>query len=61
MFVQPKQGLQVRDPVSYQPLPPEGAEVPRDSYWLRRLRSGDVVEAKPVQIPDSVQSAREVK
>lgn len=28
-------------------LPEEGAYVPRNAYWVRRLSAGDVVEAKP--------------
>lgn len=52
MLVKPKPGLVVRDPISKQPLPPEGREVPAESYWLRRLRSGDVIEVE--QIPDSL-------
>jgi hypothetical protein len=55
MFVKPKPGLVVRDPISKRPLPAEGAEVPAEGYWLRRLRSGDVVQA--VQIPDSSEVA----
>lgn len=55
MFVKPKPGLIVRDPRSKRPIPPEGREVPAESYWLRRLRSGDVVEI--VQIPDSSEVA----
>jgi hypothetical protein len=51
MFVKPAAGRVVRDPVTMQPLPPGGRDVPRESYWLRRLRSGDVVEIAP--IPDS--------
>lgn len=53
MFVKPKLGLIVRDPVSKRPLPLEGGDVPREGYWLRRLRSGDVVEV--AQIPDAVE------
>jgi hypothetical protein len=44
MFVVPKPGLTVRDPITRQPLPAEGAEVPRDSYWIRRVTDGDVTE-----------------
>ena len=48
MFVKPATGLRVVDPVTLQPLPAEGAEVPDDSsYWHRRIRSGDVALAKP--------------
>lgn len=42
MKIRPKAGMTVRDPHTKQPLPPEGAEVAEDTYWLRRLRSGDV-------------------
>lgn len=38
-------GLVVRDPVSMTPLPAEGKSVVLDSYWRRRLKAGDVVEA----------------
>ncbi|MDA8254182.1 MAG: DUF2635 domain-containing protein [Betaproteobacteria bacterium] len=30
-------------------LPPEGALVEKNTFWLRRLRDGSVVEAKPVK------------
>lgn len=48
-------GLLVRDPVSKRALPEEGREVPESSYWMRRLRAGDVVRVVVVvdQIPDS--------
>lgn len=45
MFVKPaKEGLKVRDPKGGH-LPAEGAEVPCNPYWNRRLRDGDVVKA----------------
>lgn len=46
VFVKPAEGLKVRDPVTMDHLPATGAEVPRTTYWLRRLRDGDVVQAK---------------
>lgn len=36
-------GLIVRDPYTKRPLSEDGDDVAEDSYWLRRLRSGDVV------------------
>ena len=49
MFVKPKDGLSVRDPVKGSPLPTEGAEVPDNIFWRRRLRDGDVsIAEKPV-------------
>lgn len=46
MFVKPKIGLVVRDPVSKRPLAAEGGEVAQSGYWMRRLRDGDVVMAE---------------
>lgn len=37
----------VRDPVSGAPLRAEGEAKPKNSYWLRRLKDGDVVETEP--------------
>ena len=37
--------LVVRDPVTTNPLPAEGKAVPMTTYWRRRLKDGDVVEA----------------
>lgn len=51
MFVKPaKPELIVRDPatVGYLPIPPEGKEVPEDSYWTRLILAGDVVRVEPV-------------
>lgn len=43
MFVKPNNGLSVRDPVKGTLLPEEGAEVPDNVFWRRRLRDEDVV------------------
>tara|TARA_B100000686_G_scaffold348019_1_gene438075 strand:+ start:1101 stop:1289 length:189 start_codon:yes stop_codon:yes gene_type:complete len=32
----------VIDPLTNQPLPPEGKEVALNTYWRRRLKDGDV-------------------
>ncbi len=32
----------VRDPITRQPLAADGTEVPDTSYWVRRLRAGEV-------------------
>lgn len=42
MYVKPKDGLSVRDPVKGVALPVEGAEVQDSIFWRRRLRDGDV-------------------
>lgn len=48
MFVKPKDGLSVRDPVKGVALPVEGAEVPDSIFWRRRLRDGDVSTVEEV-------------
>ncbi len=54
MFVKPAPGLNVRLPDNPRAfLPDDGAEVERNSFWMRRLSEGDVVAAakqkKPTQ------------
>jgi len=34
--------LVVRDPVTMQPLPPEGVQVEKNTHWIRRINAGDV-------------------
>ncbi len=50
--IKPKLGLIVRDPVTYRPLAVDGEDKPRDQYWMRRLRDGDVVLAKQSEPED---------
>lgn len=45
--VYPAPGVLVRDPVTAGHLPEQGAVVPRNTYWLRRLAEGDVLQAPP--------------
>ena len=48
VFVKPaRPGLVMFDPTSRVRLPDEGMLVPRDTYWRRRIRSGDAVVATP--------------
>lgn len=42
MFVKPKDGISVRCPVKGSPLPVDGAEVPDNVFWRRRINDGDV-------------------
>lgn len=46
MFVKPT-NAPVLHPATRQPIPAEGIEVPEDTYWLRRVRCGDVVVLVP--------------
>lgn len=47
-------GVTVRDPITREPLPAEGAEKPLDTYWSRRLVDGDVMVAPAAPAPDPV-------
>ncbi|MTI13361.1 DUF2635 domain-containing protein [Sansalvadorimonas verongulae] len=42
LHIKPKKGVKVRTP-SGDHLKPQGEKVPRTSYWLRRIKCGDVV------------------
>lgn len=63
MRIKPAAGVVVLHPAHRTPIPEIGIDVVPDSYWLRRLRGGEVVEvvvsapAEVVQvslpIPDS--------
>ena len=45
IFIKPANGAKVRDPVTKQHLKAEGERKPRSSYWLRRIASGEVIQA----------------
>jgi len=63
MFIKPREGLLVRGP-DYTPLPATGAFRERNSYWLRRLRDGDVIicsPAKPKPAPPSGEGDKRMK
>lgn len=46
MYIKPRPGLTVLDPVRKQFMPEDGMPVDaNDLYWAARLRDGDVVEA----------------
>ncbi|WP_000979223.1 DUF2635 domain-containing protein [Escherichia coli] len=42
--IKPAAGKAIRDPLTMKLLAPEGEEKPRNSFWIRRLAAGDVVE-----------------
>lgn len=41
----------IRDPHTKRPLPAEGAEVPENTFWVRRLRAGEVVRIDAPAMP----------
>ena len=62
-FLRPRQGLIVRDPSSFIPLPAEGAEVEwigkAGRYWRRRVNCGDCTEGKSRTINTDVKKRKE--
>ncbi|PCJ55877.1 MAG: DUF2635 domain-containing protein [Planctomycetota bacterium] len=44
IHIKPCGSLKIRDPHTMLHLSAEGATVPRNSYWLRRLAAGEVEE-----------------
>lgn len=56
MFVCPKPGIRVRDPVKKDLLPDEGREVAESMYWHRRIADGDVVTQRPNAVSASARS-----
>lgn len=44
IFLKPKPGLLVKDPVTGKPLTEDGETKPATTYWLRRLCDGDVID-----------------
>lgn len=50
MFVKPSPGIKLRDPILKTLIPDQGAEVPESSFWLRRIRDGDVTVGQPTSV-----------
>lgn len=46
VYVIPAEGLKVRDPVTLEHIPDEGAFVPQTTYWRRRIKCRDVAIGK---------------
>jgi len=57
MFLIPREGVLVRQPSSYTPLPVEGAYVSWDGnagrFWRRRVKQGDVTIGEPKKEAES--------
>lgn len=45
-YLIPKDGRNVRDPLTGKALPADGASKPKTAYWIRRVRDGDVEEGE---------------
>lgn len=44
LHIKPRDGVTVRDPRTGRALAKGGERKPRVTYWLRRLRDGDVID-----------------
>lgn len=47
IFLKPGPGRRLKDPKTFDVVPPGGAWKPKTVFWLRRLRDGDAVIADP--------------
>lgn len=47
LYVKPAAAVTVINPETGHPISSEGAAVPNNKYWRRRLNDGDVTEATP--------------
>lgn len=51
IFIKPVEGRSVRDPDTKEILNPDGEHKIKSGYWLKRIKQGDVVEAKAPKTP----------
>jgi hypothetical protein len=56
MKIKPKSGLIIRDPETLEQLAIKGEDKPRSSYWLKRLKDGDVELVETNQVTASTAS-----
>ena len=61
MFVKPKDGLSVRCPVRGEALPKEGADVPDNTFWRRRLKDGDIIPVQEKGVKSTTQKEGDSK
>ncbi len=61
MKIKPADGKAIRDPFTLKLLAPEGEEKPRNSFWIRRLAAGDVVEVGSAENTEDDNDAAQTK
>lgn len=57
--IKPKAGLIIRDPDTMAQLAAKGEDKPRNGYWLKRLKDGDVELIEPKQAVASKEKGAE--
>jgi len=66
-YLIPKEGLIVRDPKSFTPLPEDGLLVDWNGnagrYWRKRVKQGDCIELKEkeIKLPETISFKRKKK
>lgn len=50
MFIRPAPGIKIRDPILRSYVPEEGMEVVESSFWLRRIKDGDVTVGQSTSV-----------
>ena len=61
MYVVPKEGSIIRDPLSGIIMPAEGRNVADVSYWRRRVKAGDVRVVENVHEPVAEEKPKKAK
>ena len=59
--IKPRAGVLVPYPMSNKMLNKDGADVEKSSYWLRRIKDGDVIEIKPEPKQEIIKPKSKVK
>ncbi|MGR6980811.1 DUF2635 domain-containing protein [Testudinibacter sp. P27/CKL/0425] len=59
--IKPKSGLIIRDPETLEQLAGKGEDKPRNSYWLKRLKDGDVEQVETKQATVSKENTTKEK
>ena len=50
IFIIPKHGLKIIDPLTRKPIDSQGQYVEKTVYWQRRIKDGDVVQYGPDEL-----------
>ncbi len=58
IFVKPKDAILLTIPETGEKLCAKGAFVPKNAFWHRRLRDGDVVETNPAHAEKKVSEGK---
>jgi len=60
LFIKPAPGRKVRDPITTHPLADKGEKKPRNTYWLRRIAEGDVIDLESAKKQPQKKAAKSI-